>query len=118
MRCGSGRSHTATLTSPSLPLMVMRSANSILLVGYQLARVHDSRRVEPPLGRPDDLDAELADLAGQPGHVVAADGVMAGDRAPGGDDRVAGRALGRTPLLDLGTRVAPGQEREVERRAV
>src|SRR3954454_22070002 len=101
-RSGSGRSQIATLRSPLLPLIVMRSAISALLVGQQLARVHDPLRIQAPFGRPDDLDPQLADLVGHPRHVVAADRVVGGDLSARRDDRVAGRALGRAPLLDLG----------------
>src|SRR3954447_5313981 len=105
-RSGAGRSQIATLRSPVLPLIVMRSAMSALLVGQQLARVHDPHRIQAPLGRPDDLDPQLAHLVGHPRDVVAADRVVVGDRAARGDDRVARRPLRRPPLLDLGAVLA------------
>jgi hypothetical protein len=52
------------------------------------------------------------------GGVVAADRVVMGDRAGGGDDRLAGRALDLAPLLDLP--IVPGacDEGEVKRGAI
>ena len=67
----------------------------------QLAGVHDPGRVEPLLDRAQRLEAELADLRLHVGGVIAADGVVVGDRAARGDDRLAGGRLDRPPLLDL-----------------
>ena len=60
----------------------------------------------------------LAHLRLHVGGVVAADRVMVGDRAAGGDDRLAGGALDLAPLLELGALAGPGDEGEVERGAV
>jgi hypothetical protein len=54
----------------------------------QIPGVHDPGRVEPLLRRPDQLDAELADLRPHPLPVVAPDRVVVGDRAPAGEDRL------------------------------
>ena len=58
------------------------------------------------------------DLGGHVGGVVAPDRVVVGDRALGGDDRLAGGRLGRAPLLDLLAAAGAGEEGEVERGAV
>ena len=50
--------------------------------------------------------------------MVAADRVVVGDRAAVGDDRLAGGALDRGPLLQLGAAAGAGDEGEVERGAV
>ena len=88
------------------------------LAGQQLAGVHDPGRVESFLHRPQRSSAGLPHLGLHVGGVVAADRVVVGDRAAVGDDRLAGGALDRRPLLDLGAAAGAGDEGEVERGAV
>ena len=66
----------------------------------QLAGVHDPGRVQLALTARSSATPSVADLGRQLGRVVAADRVVVGDRAAGGDDRLAGRAPWRAPLLD------------------
>jgi diguanylate cyclase (GGDEF)-like protein len=63
--------------------------NARALVGEQLAGVHDPGRVEPLLSGADQVEPDLAHLGGHPGRVVPADGVVVGDGAPRGHDRLA-----------------------------
>src|SRR5207302_5691082 len=67
------------------------------------------------LGRPESGHAELPDLLAHPGSVIAADGVVVGDRPAVVEDRAHGGLLGRAPLVELRALVGPGHEREVER---
>ena len=69
--------------------------------GQQLAGVHHPGGVEALLQRPAGPRAQLADLGAHVGRVVLADGVVMGDRAAGGDDRLTGRGLRLSPLLEL-----------------
>ena len=71
-------------------------------LGQQLPGVHDPGRVEPLLHGAQRLHAQLAHLGGHPGRVVAADGVVVGDRAAVRDDRVHRGRLRRAPLVELG----------------
>ena len=76
-RSSCGRAPTApTVTPPSRK--------------QQLAGVHDPGGIEALLDRAQRVEAERAGLGLQVGHVVAADRVVVGDRAAGGDDRLAG----------------------------
>jgi EAL domain-containing protein (putative c-di-GMP-specific phosphodiesterase class I) len=59
------------------------------LIGEQLAGVHDPGRVEPLLRSANKVEPELAHLRGHPRGVVAADGVVVGDGAARGHDRLA-----------------------------
>jgi diguanylate cyclase (GGDEF)-like protein len=59
------------------------------LVGEQLPRIHDPRGVEPLLRGADEVEPDLAHLGGHPGRVVAPDGVVVGDGAARGNDRLA-----------------------------
>jgi len=58
----------------------------------------------------------LSHLALVPSAVIAADAVVVGDRATGGEDRLAGRGLGGPPLLDRILELIAG-DGEVQRRA-
>jgi EAL domain len=64
--------------------------NARALVGEQLPGVHDPGGVEPLLRGADEVEPDLAHLGGHPGGVVAADGVVVGDGAARGHDRLAG----------------------------
>ncbi len=57
-------------------------------------------------------------LAVIPGPVVAADRVVVGDRAPGGDHGVGGGGLDLVPLLDLAAAARRGEDGEVGGRTV
>src|SRR6185436_7228713 len=70
------------------------------------------------LGRAQEVEAYTADLGPHVGGVVAADRVVVGDRAAGGDDRLRSRPLDLPPLLDLLPVAGAGDEGEVERGAV
>src|SRR3954470_8303810 len=96
---------------PGSLLIVMRTS---MVLPNQFPGVHDARGVELGLDGAQGGDAAGADLALQIGNVVAADGVVVAERAAVGDDGLAGRVLGRRPLLDLRSALLPGEEREVE----
>ena len=64
----------------------------------QLPGVHDPGRVAALLDRAQQLEPELADLVAEVRRVVAADRVVVGDRAAGGDDRARRGVLDRAPL--------------------
>ena len=69
------------------------------------------------LDRPKDVDPQLADLRGQPGRMIGADGMVVGDRRAGADDRVGGGSLRRVPLAEGIASRRRGQHREVQRGA-
>ena len=64
--------------------------NARALVGQQLPGIHDPGGVEPLLRGADEIEPDLAHLGEHPGGVVAADGVVVGDGAARGHDRLAG----------------------------
>src|SRR5207302_3914358 len=67
----------------------------------ELAGVHDPGGVELGLERAQRRDPVPSDLIAHPRRVVAADGVVVGDRAAVRADRSARGFLGLTPLRDL-----------------
>src|SRR4051794_10639970 len=71
------------------------------------ARVEHARRVDRALRRPERLRERVGALLVVPGPVVAADGVVVGDRPARRDQRLRHRRLHGVPLLDLGA--APGR---------
>ena len=84
----------------------------------QHAGVEDPGRVDRVLGRPQRRGERLGALAVVPGPVVAADGVVVGDRPARGDDRLRGGRLDLVPLLELVAAPGRGEHGEVGRRAV
>ena len=68
----------------------------------QHAGVEDGAGVEGALRRRQRLAEELGPLGLVPGHVIAANGMVVGDRPAPLDQCVGGRPLDRPPLLDLG----------------
>jgi hypothetical protein len=82
----------------------------------KLLGVHDPGGVEASLQRSEGLEPELADLGGDPREVSGSDRVVMGDRAAGGDDRLARRRLRGAPLLDLRAPLLAREHRKVERR--
>ncbi len=71
--------------------------------------VENALRVELLLGGAQGRGEGVGPLAVVPGPVVAADGVVVGDRAAGIDQRVGDGGLDLVPLLDLRARVAPAR---------
>jgi hypothetical protein len=85
-------------------------------LGNEDAGVEHAGGVELVLEGAEDADADGADLAGEPGLVVLADGVVVGDRGAVVDDRVGGCRLGTHPLRDRVVGLLRG-DGEVERGA-
>ena len=75
-------------------------------------------RVERAFRRAQRRGEQVRPLAIVPAAMIAPDRVMMGDRAAGGDQRVARRALDRPPLLDQRAMPAERVEREIGRGPV
>src|SRR5580704_12704187 len=84
----------------------------------QNARVEHALRIEFSFHGTKCACEELRTLTVVPGPVIAADGVMMGDRAAGLDQRIARRVLDRLPLLQQRAVAAERVEGEIGCRAV
>src|SRR4051794_30114135 len=82
------------------------------------ARVEKTLWIDRGLGAAQRLGERVGSLAVVPGTVIAADGVVVGDRPAGSLERVGSRPLDRPPLLDLLAAARRHHHREVRRRTV
>src|SRR4051794_24428934 len=85
---------TVPAPAPPAPRRPLRPPSS---GGQELAGVHHPGGVEAVLQGVQNVEPELADLGAHVGRMVLADGVVMGDRAGGGDDRLARGCLCLAP---------------------